>query len=614
MAAMSPPEGADPGTLLRRAVERVLRLRRAVVLVWQAAPGWAAARLGLLFLQGVLPLVALLLLKLVVDAIAAALSSPDPLAALETPLLLVALVGAVGLLLAALQALAGFVNEALGLQLTDHVQGLIHAKSVSLDLAFFETPDYHDHLHRAQREGGHRPARIVAGLASLARNALTLVGLAGLLLAFEPWIVLLFGAAAGPALLVKLRFSAELYRWRVATTPSERLAMVHDWMLTHVAFAKELRSFGLGGHLRLRHRELRDSLRRERMAQARQAALAEVVAHALGALAFVGAMALTVFRVAQGVITLGALVMYYQALQRGLGNLEQILTDLAGLHEDSLFLADLEEFLNQRPSLVDPSQPRSLRRPLREGLVFEHVSFRYPGSGRPALHDVSLELRPGEVVAVVGPNGSGKTTLVKLLCRLYDPDEGRILLDGEDIRHFRLRDLRREIGVFFQDFAQFPTTVRENIGFGDIDRPFDDPAISEAASWAGADAVVEGLPGGLDTPLGKWFAGGHELSAGEWQRLALARSHFRRAQVLVLDEPTSALDALAEARLLEQLQGLAAGRTALLVSHRLSGARVASRIFVLHGGSIVESGSHAELVGRDGVYARMFRAQARRYE
>jgi len=317
---------------------------------------------------------------------------------------------------------------------------------------------------------------------------------------------------------------------------------------------------------------------------------------------------------ARGLITLGGVVMYFQALQRGLGYLQQLFSSLAGLYEDSLFLANLEEFLTQRPRLTDPPQPKPLLRPLPEGIVFERVSFRYPGSAEPALRDVSLTIRPGEVTALVGRNGAGKTTLVKLLCRLYDPEEGRILLGGEDLRSYRLRELRREIGVVFQDFAHFPATARENIGFGDVQRPFDDAAIAEAARRSGAQQAIEALPHGYDTVLGKWFTGGHELSAGEWQRVALARGYFRDAQVVVLDEPTSALDPLAEAELFARLRELLKGRTGLFISQRFSGVRKADRILVMDGGSVGESGGHAELMELDGLYAKLFRAQASRYQ
>jgi ATP-binding cassette subfamily B protein len=590
-----------------------VRLRRALGLVREAAPGWAWASLALLVGQAAVPLLGLLLLKLLVDSITRALATPSPLRALDEPFAYVLLIGVVALVASVLQALASLVSEGLAQKLTDHVQGLIHAKSIELDLTYFETPSYHDHLHRAQREGGHRPAQVVSGLVALLRGSLSLLGVAGLLLAFDPFVVLLLTAAAVPGLLVRLRHSGQLYGWRLFRTATERLALLYDWMLTHQIFAKEVRLFGLGPHLRTRHLELRETLRRERMDLARRRAEADVMAQSAGTVAVVVAMGFLVQRVVLGAISLGALVMYYQALQRGLGYLQQVLTALAGLYEDSLFFSNLEEFLEQRPRVMDPPDPLPLDDPGPLGIRFEGVCFRYPGSSEEAVRGVCLDVGPGEIAAVVGRNGSGKTTLVKLLCRLYDPGEGQVLLGGHDLRRYRVAELRRQFGVIFQDFARFPVTVRENIGFGDSARTWDGDAVRAAATWAGAGPLVDGLPQGLDTLLGKWFSGGHELSQGEWQRVALARARFRDARVVVLDEPTSSLDALAEADLLGRLRQFLDGRTALFISHRFSSVRSADRIFVMDGGALVETGRHEELMAHRGLYARMFLAQAERY-
>jgi len=594
-------------------LRRLLRLRWALSLVWRAAPRWASASVALVLLQGLVPLLHLLLLKEVVDSIAAVTAAPDPMAALHRPLVLVGLVGVLGVAGAALQAAGGWVSEALGLRLTDHVQGLIHERSVRLDLAYFETPEYHDHLHRAQRQGGHRPARILTGLTQLAQGVLASTAVAGLLILFEPWIALALGAAAVPGLVIRVRHSRRLFRWWGVRTATERLALVYDWMITHVVFAKEVRLFDLGRHLTARHRELREALRRERLALARRRAVGDVVAQAGAALAVFACLFVIVLRVGRGAATIGGLVMYYQALQRLLGYAQQVLASLAGLYEDSLFLEHLEEFLSQRPRIVEPDDPRPLRLPLREGVVFESVTYSYPGSDGPALQDVSLRIRAGEITALVGENGAGKTTVARLMCRLYDPDEGRVLLDGVDLRAFRLADLRLALAVVFQDFAHFPVSLRENVGFGDVAHLEDLRRIEEAAARAGADKVVAGLPKGYETPLGKWFEGGRELSAGQWQKLALARAYFRDAPIVVLDEPTAALDALAEAELHARLRALGQGRTTLLISHRFSSISMADRIVVLRQGRVVEEGTHDTLMRRAGVYASLYTAQAGLY-
>jgi ATP-binding cassette subfamily B protein len=290
-----------------------------------------------------------------------------------------------------------------------------------------------------------------------------------------------------------------------------------------------------------------------------------------------------------------------------------VLGGLAGLHEDQLFLSNLYEFLDLKQKVAEPSHPVPVPRPMREGIVFEGVSFTYPGGTRKIIEEITLAVRPGEMVALVGENGSGKTTLIKLLCRLYDPTGGRITLDGIDLRDFGTTALRREISVIFQDYARYHLTARENIRFGDIALPPDDQRISAAAGHAGAEELIAGLPRGYDTPLGRWFEDGEEISAGEWQKLALARAFIRDSQLLVLDEPTSALDAGAEHALFRRSRWRAAGRAVIVISHRFSTVRVADRIYVLRGGRIAEHGSHTELIRAGGLYARMFEMQAGPY-
>jgi ATP-binding cassette subfamily B protein len=270
--------------------------------------------------------------------------------------------------------------------------------------------------------------------------------------------------------------------------------------------------------------------------------------------------------------------------------------------------------LNLKPLVIDPPDPKPVPSPIRRGIVFDHVSFHYPGGTREALNDVSFEIRPGETIALVGANGAGKTTLVKLLCRLYEPTGGRIEIDGVELRELAAADLRREISVVFQDYAQYHMTARENIWFGNIELSPEDQGIDAAAKLSGVDGAIDRLPKGYETLLGKWFETGEELSIGEWQKVALARAFLREAQITILDEPTSALDARTEVEVIERFRELAHGRTAILISHRLSTVKMADRIYVLEGGKIVEGGSHQELMEHDGVYARLFSSQAKYYQ
>ena len=341
--------------------------------------------------------------------------------------------------------------------------------------------------------------------------------------------------------------------------------------------------------------------------------LADLASGVGAVLAIFGTLAYIAWRTINGSLSLGQMMMYYMALQTALGSLQSVLSGLAGLYEDNLFLTYFYEFMALEPHLQSPSDPKPVPRPMRQGVVFDEVTFQYPETARTALDRVSLEIKPGEVAALVGPNGSGKTTLVKLLCRLYDPHEGAITVDGIDLREFDPIALRKSMSVIFQDYSQYQLSARQNIWVGNIDLDPQGTAIEEASRDAGADEVIRGLRHGYDTMLGKWFAEGEELSIGEWQKVALARAFVRDAEILVFDEPTSALDPTSEWNAFEHIRELAKGRAVILISHRFSTVRMADRIHILEHGRIVESGSHDELMALDARYARMYEVQARAY-
>lgn len=584
---------------------------RAVRLVWASGSGWTAASIALLLLQSALPLVQLYLLKLIVDAVAGLVTGGG--ADFQPIAILVGLAGAAALVAAICRSLAGLVAEGQARAVSDHLHDVVHAKASEVDLEYYESSRYHDTLHRAQQEGAYRPTRIVTGLVQVAQNSVALLLMAGVLVAFHWATALVLVAAAIPGVVLRFRTARRTYETQRAQTQAERRGQYYHSMLTGAPHAKEVRLFGLGGLFRQRHGDLRREIRLHRLQIARWRFRADLVTQTAATVAVFGSFAFILYRASLGALTVGDVVMYYQAFQRGQDFLKDILSGLAALYEDHLYLASLYEFLDMDRKIAEPTTPRRVPRPIRSGIVFDGVSFQYPAAPRKVLHDVTLTIRPGEHIALVGANGSGKTTLVKLLCRLYDPTGGAITIDGLDLRNFETTAFRQEIAVVFQDWAAYHVSARDNIWFGDPRPDCDQERIRQAARDSGADEVISRLSNGYETLLGKWFENGEELSMGEWQKVALARAFVRDAQIVVLDEPTSFLDVQAEHEVFNRFRQLAAGRSTILVSHRLSTVRMADCIYLLEDGRIAENGDHDALMRLGGAYARLFETQAQSY-
>jgi len=594
-------------------IKRSLQLERAVRFVWQAGSGWAVASVVLVMLQGLLPLLALYLVKLIVDAVVGALAMPEATAAFPQVAMLLALAGGTALLTSAVGVLAASVNEAQAIAVTDYMYDVLHRKSMSVDLAYYENPSYFDTLHRAQQEGPYRPTRIVNGLIRLAQNSVSLLAMVGLLMAFHWAAALLLFCGALPGVLVKIRFADKMYAWQRRRTQLERKSYYFHSVLTDDTHAKELRLFNLGRLFQTRFSDIRRTLRREKTAILKKRSAADLAAQSGAVLAMVGTSVFIAWRAINGLISVGDMIMYFQAFQRGLTSLKNVLGGMADLYENHLFLTHFYEFLDIKPRVISAKPPQPFPPTITRGLRVEKVCFQYPASNAWALSDVSLVIKPDEIVALVGENGSGKTTLVKLLCRLYDPTQGRITLDGVDLKAFDLETVRGAFSIIFQDYARYHLTALENIWLGDAAAPQDVEKVHAAARKSGVHDAIAGLPGGYDTVLGRRFAGGREISVGEWQKIALARAFLRPAPFVVLDEPTTSLDARTEFEVFNRFRELVKGRSAVLISHRFSTVRLADRIYVFQGGRIIEAGAHADLMQRGGQYAAMYEKQAGSY-
>ena len=589
--------------------------RRAVALVWDTSKRLTIILGALTLVAGILPAAVAYVGQLIVDGVVAAMAqtASGQIADTRYVLRVVSLEALIVIIIAGTQRGISVCQSLLRVLLGQRVNTMILEKALTLELAHFEDAEFYDKLTRARREASMRPLSLVTRAFGLVQNAISLISYSVLLFQFSAWAVVILVLAGLPQFLSEAKFSGDafrLFRWRA---PETRMQAYLEVVLAREDSVKEVKLFNLGPRLLQRYKDIFTKLYAEDRNLTFRRDFWGYLLGLIGTSAFYGAYAWIVIVTVNGAISLGEMTMYLLLFKQGQAAVSASLTAIGGMYEDNLYLSNLYEYLEfevpEPPGVLAQGPNRG------DGIRFEGVSFRYPDTDTPALDNISLHLRPGRSLALVGANGSGKTTLIKLLTRLYPPSAGRILLDGLDLMEWEADALRRRIGVIFQDFVHYHLLVGENIGAGDVDHFEDETKWRDAADKGMAAAFIEPLSEGYYTPLGKWFKDGQELSGGQWQRIALSRAFMRsRADLLVLDEPTAAMDAKAEATIFQHFRTLTRDKMAILISHRFSTVRMADEIIVMEQGRIVEQGSHKTLLAEDGHYAQLFRLQAEGYK
>jgi ATP-binding cassette, subfamily B, bacterial len=584
---------------------------RALGLVWTTNRNLTIALAILTLVAGLLPGAIAYISKLIVDSVLFASRSGD--ANRWTAL------GYVGWEAIAVMLLAGsqrglIVSQSLlRVLLGQRVNVLILEKALTLDLAHFEDSEFYDKMNQARSEASMRPLSLVTRTFGLIQNALSLITYGALLLKFSIWAVAILFVAALPPFIAETRFAGEafrLFRWR---SPETRQQHYLENLIAREDNVMEVQLYQLGATMLQRYHDTFHRLYGEDRDLTIRRGFWGYLLGLLSTATFYAAYAWIVVETIFGRISLGDMTMYLIVFRQGQSTFTAALTSIGGMYEDNLYLSNLYEFLEQT---VPKSRGKVTQGIIPgDGIRFEKVSFAYPGGTKPVLNGISLHLKPGEKLAIVGENGSGKTTLIKLLTRLYSPDSGRILLDGVDLQEWDVEALRRRIGVIFQNFVRYQFTVGENVGVGDVNYLEDETRWQDAAQKGMAKPFIESLPSGFGTQLGRWFKGGQELSGGQWQKIALSRAFMRtNADILVLDEPTAAMDAEAEVQIFDRFRSLTQNQMVVLISHRFSTVRMADKIVVMSGGEILEEGSHEELLQLGGRYARLFSIQAAGYQ
>lgn len=540
---------------------------RASRLVLKIAPFFTVFILFIVIIQGLLSITTIYINKLILDAVA------DTSMGMKNVLGLVGIAWLLSLISSACNSASHVARRAQSEKVTNQFHSIMHSKAIDVDIDCYENPDYHDKLHRTQEESSYRPTQVVEGLVEITRQMVVLFFIAGLVFQFQGiWAFLLLFSCI-PQAVVRWKYGLYFHNWMLQRTPEQRQSWFFHWMITVSFHAKEMRSYLLGPLFKKQYSDIQENLRKEKFHISLSRNTLEFLCSFLSTGCFYGAYLAIIHQTILGHWTIGSMVMYFQASQKTQSTFQDMLLSLGDLYENHLFLSNFYEFLDIPKVVLDPENPSVLPSCLTRGISIENVSFQYPRGHRKVLNNISMTIDPGKIVALVGENGSGKSTLVKLLCRFYDPTQGKISIDGQDMRNFKIQDLWKQIGVMFQDFSQYPASARENIWYGACYTCAIQKDIESCAKLSGADDFIKNLEYGYDTILNKSFENGEELSMGEWQKIALARLFYKNASIIILDEPTSFMDAKSESQFFKILRKYASTRTTILISHKLPVAK-----------------------------------------
>lgn len=582
--------------------------KRALYLVWDSSPKWAIYNGILLIVKGLMPLLFIYLIKLLIDSTTALVRHHIQTPNFNDLIFILCTAGLVFLINSLAGSFGTYIRERHSYYVNDFIKAKIHERTTKMNFSYFEDFHFQDIHHRAVIESSFRPSRIFFGIVSIIQNIITLLIVSVILVTLHWSVTLIITIISLPIIYIRLKNSRLLYNLKRKQTADERKVNYYDTLLTDKTFAKEVRLFNLGDIFKSRYQTTVKSLREKQLATIWIATKNETTIQVITAIALFGLYGLIAIFAYKGIITEGSMVMYFLVLQRGHSVLQDFLTKIANLYEDSLYLKDLFEFFDFEIKVDTNNREKHFPSPIKEGIRFENVSFKYPHSSRKVFNNFNLEIKPGETLAIVGANGCGKTTLVKMLCGLYAPTKGDIKVDNVSLNEIKKESISQNVSAIFQDFTLYNVSAKENIWFGDVSKAGEIEEIRAAANVAGVDRLLSSLPNGYNNTLGNLFEGSEMLSQGEWQRIALARSIYHNSELIILDEPTSSLDAFTEANLISHFKKITLNRTAIIISHRLTTIEIADRILMLETSGEFELGTHQQLMEKRGAYYSMIRA------